>query len=153
LAYRQRKYSQANIHQQTLLQLESRDLEYLIPSNLETSPTTDLFVAYQDNREVNRIGPILLTTPKFYSASESTQVNPSATCWEILTLRLGRFVREHIEKHGTSCLTDQMLQREARVILYGDPDGWEQTAADNSEWLNLFKKAHGIDSTDLVTGE
>jgi hypothetical protein len=147
------KYNHANIHQQSQLQLQSSDLEYLLPSNLETSPTNDLFVAYQDNRDVNRIGPILLTTPKFYSADETTQVNPHATCWEILTLRLGRFVREHIEKHGTSSFTDQMLQREARVILYEDPDGWDQTAADNPEWLALFRKAHGIDSTESIPGE
>jgi hypothetical protein len=135
---------------QSNLQLESGDMEYLLPNHLERSPTNDLFVAYQDNRDVNRIGPILLTTPKSYTASESTQMNPNATCWEILTLRLGRYVREDIEKNGTSSITDQMLQREARVILYGDPDGWEQTAADNPEWLSLFKKAHGIDSTDSV---
>jgi hypothetical protein len=46
-----------------------------------------------------------------------------------------------------------MLQDQARVILYEDADGWEQTAADNPEWLNLFKKAHGIDTTTPVTGE
>jgi hypothetical protein len=127
-------------------------LEYLLPSNLANSPTNDLFVAYQDNQDIDRIGPILLTTQKSYAANEATQVNPNATCWEILTLRLGRFAREHIEKHGVSSITDEMLQREARLILYDDADGWEQTSADNSEWLNLFKKAHGIDGTSPVTG-
>lgn len=96
---------------------------------------------------MDRIGPIVLTTPSFYSATESAQVNTNATCWEILTLRLGKFAREYIETHGASTITDEMLQREARVILYSDADGWEQTAADNPEWLNLFKKAHGIDAT------
>jgi hypothetical protein len=80
-------------------------------------------------------------------------VNPNATCWEILTLRLGRYARQHIEKHGANSVTDKMLQDQARVILYEDADGWEQTAADNPEWLNLFKKAHGIDTTAPVTGE
>jgi len=37
-----------------------------------------------------------------------------------------------------------MLQQEARRILYDDDDSWNQTAADNPEWLSLFKKAHGI---------
>lgn len=136
--------------QQGALRLESRDLEYLIPSRLSSgqSPTNDLFVAYQDDRDMDRIGPIVLTTPSYYSATETTQVNPNATCWEILTLRLGRFAREYIEKHGNaSAITDEMLQREARMILYSDADGWEQTAADNPEWLNLFKKAHGIDTS------
>jgi hypothetical protein len=111
-----------------------------------------LFVAYQDNQDVNRIGPIILTTPRLYAANETSQVNPNATCWEILTLRLGRFARQYIEKHGSSSLTDEMLQREARLILYDDADGWDQTSADNPEWLNLFKKAHGIDAGP-VTGK
>lgn len=142
--------NQADTKQQGALRLESRDLEYLIPSRLSSgqSPTNDLFVAYQDDRDMDRIGPIVLTTPSYYSATETTQVNPNATCWEILTLRLGRFAREYIEKHGNaSAITDEMLQREARMILYSDADGWEQTAADNPEWLNLFKKAHGIDTS------
>jgi hypothetical protein len=120
---------------------------------VETSPTNDIFVAYQDNQEVDRIGPILLTTPDLYLANESRRMNSNATCWEILTLRLGQFARKHIETHGSNSFTDEMLQREARMILYGDADGWEQTAADNPEWLNLFKKAHGIHTTTEITGK
>lgn len=142
----------ANVHQPHQLRLESRDLEYLLPTD-GRSPTNDLFVAYQDNQDMDRIGPIVLTTPGYYSGTETAQVNPNATCWEILTLRLGRFAREHIEKHGANNLTDDMLQREARMILYGDADGWEQTAADNAEWLNLFKKAHGIDASAPTTSK
>lgn len=132
--------------------LESQDLEYLIPNSNNQSPTQDLFVAYQDNRDPSTIGPIVLTTPSNY-AENMTQQNPNATCWEILTLRLGRFAREHIAKHGSASVTDDMLQSEARRILYGDPDDtWNQTSADNPEWLNLFKKAHGIDLNAPVTG-
>jgi hypothetical protein len=39
-----------------------------------------------------------------------------------------------------------LLQREARRILYDSDDPWNQTAADNPEWLALFKKAHGLDN-------
>lgn len=49
-------------------------------------------------------------------------------------------------------MTDEMLQVESRRILYGDDDPWNQTSADNPEWLNLFKKAHGIDSKAPVKG-
>lgn len=41
---------------------------------------------------------------------------------------------------------DELLQRQARRILYGDDDPWNQTEADNPEWLALFKKAHGIEA-------
>jgi hypothetical protein len=96
---------------------------------------------------VNRLGPIVLAN----ASNEASGVHASATCWQILTLRLGRFAREQIEQHGASSITDEMLQKEGRLILYGDADGWETTAADNSEWLNLFKKAHGI--LQPTTGE
>jgi len=45
-----------------------------------------------------------------------------------------------------------MLQNESRRILYGDDDPWNQTSADNPEWLNLFKKAHGIDTQTPAQG-
>jgi len=77
-----------------------------------------------------------------YSGSNS----PGAiTCWEILTVRLGRFVQEQIQLGILP--TDEELQRQARQILYEDDDSWNQTAADNLEWLELFKKAHGLPST------
>jgi hypothetical protein len=86
-------------------------------------------------------------------SKESSQGKSDATSWEILTLRLGRFARQHTEKHGTGSVTDDMLQHEARLILYGEADGWEQTAADNAEWLNLFKQAHGMGSKAPIAGE
>ena len=66
----------------------------------------------------------------------------NATCWEILTVRLGKYAKQQLSQGA--CPTDAMLQREARRILYEADDGWEQTAADNPEWLELFKKAHGL---------
>jgi hypothetical protein len=142
---------QADPNQQTHLQLDNKDLEYLLPSNIGSNPTTDLAVGYE-GRDPSTIGPIILSTPQSYTASETPHLSPNATCWEILTLRLGRFARQIIEKSGAGSITDDMLQKEARLILYGEADGWEQTAADNPEWLNLFKKAHGIDPNGPITG-
>lgn len=65
------------------------------------------------------------------------------TCWEILTVRLGRFCKEQSDKGIV--LSDEAIQRQARIILYDSDDAWEQTAADNPEWLDLFKKAHGLE--------
>jgi hypothetical protein len=73
-----------------------------------------------------------------------------ATCWEILTVRLGRFAKETSDKGVL--LTDELLQNQARVILYDDPDPWNQTAADNPEWLDLFKRAHGLDYIPSTVG-
>jgi hypothetical protein len=94
-----------------------------------------------------------LFVPQSYPAAERPQENQNATSWEILTLRLGRFARQLTEELGAGSITDEMLQNEARLILYGEADGWEQTAADNAEWLNLFKKAHGMEPKSPVVGE
>ncbi|PIB02819.1 hypothetical protein CB0940_11718 [Cercospora beticola] len=65
-----------------------------------------------------------------------------ATCWEILTVRLGKYAKQMADQ-GVQ-MTDEMLQKQARVVLYDSDDTWNQTAADNPEWLDLFKKAHGL---------
>ncbi|KAK5133592.1 hypothetical protein LTR08_007540 [Meristemomyces frigidus] len=49
-------------------------------------------------------------------------------------------------------LSDEMLQRQARRILYDSDDEWNQTAADHPEWLDLFKKAHGLNYIPTAVG-
>ncbi|KAJ4361202.1 hypothetical protein N0V95_002084 [Ascochyta clinopodiicola] len=127
------------------LTLGSKDLEYLLP-------TTNLSDAYQSNGK--NVQPIVLqNTTVRDCTSDLPEDQPSATCWEILTLRLGQFARKHVKEQGAGTVTDEMLQVEARRILYGGPDDpWNQTAADNPEWLSLFKKAHGIGDNIQVSG-
>ena len=72
-------------------------------------------------------------------------VDRRSTCWEILTIRLGRFANEQIRQGNL--VTDELLQSHAREIVYGSDDAWNQTAADHPEWLELFKKAHGLDGS------
>lgn len=73
-----------------------------------------------------------------------------STCWEVLAIRLGQFANQ-TTKDGIT-LTDEMLQQHARSVLYGSDDSWNQTAADNPEWLDLFKKAHGLDFIPSTIG-
>ncbi|KAF2704399.1 hypothetical protein K504DRAFT_461160 [Pleomassaria siparia CBS 279.74] len=135
------------------LDLDQTDLEFLLPTDGCPGPVPDangVFVPYiPGNRTTDGSSP-----PSHQSYTNvTTSVSPSphlhATCWEILTLRLGRFARRHIEQHGANTITDKLLQQQAREILYESDDPWNQTAADNVEWLNLFKKAHGIENTHI----
>lgn len=114
------------------------------------TPTNGVFLPYHmGNVSMDGSSSLSPTSARTNaSVSTSPQPHPNATCWEILTLRLGRFARQHIEQHGAHTVTDKMLQQKAREILYESDDPWNQTAADNPEWLNLFKKAHGIDNTE-----
>jgi len=77
------------------------------------------------------------------SSIAMSQAGTRATCWEILTIRLGRWAKQ-MAAQGT-VMSDEMLQSQARQILYDGDDPWNQTAADNPQWLDLFKKAHGLD--------
>ncbi|KAH9862460.1 hypothetical protein IAQ61_009877, partial [Plenodomus lingam] len=137
----------ASLQQANILH-DGNDLENLLANSNGNSPTSDLSAAYQKDANPSTIGPMLLTTPKDYTTSSKPTAQPNATCWEILTLRLGKFTREYMAQHGAASMTDALLQREARNILYSDPDDtWNQTSADNPEWLALFKRAHGLDTS------
>ena len=64
------------------------------------------------------------------------------TSFEYLVSELGKFTAAQTAQNLTP--TDQTLQEQARLIVYGDNDPWNQTAADNSQWLELFKQGYGI---------
>jgi hypothetical protein len=57
--------------------------------------------------------------------------------FEYLTLKL----REYVERSLRDGLlvTDETVRKQARLIMFGDDDAWNQTPADNIEWLRLFK--------------
>lgn len=57
---------------------------------------------------------------------------------DVLAQHLSQFARQNILLGVLP--TDEMFQREARRVAFGDEDGWNQTLADNQEWLNGFKQ-------------
>ncbi|KAF2277198.1 uncharacterized protein EI97DRAFT_375538 [Westerdykella ornata] len=131
------------------LNLDQTDLEYLLPtaSNSPTHPadhTSHSNSSHTPTTAANASPQNSQQSPSGDSSDQNENPNPNATCWEVLTLRLGQMARQYIETHGPNSLTDEMLQTHARRILYDCDDPWNQTAADNPEWLGLFKKAHGI---------
>ncbi|KAK5993982.1 hypothetical protein PT974_07421 [Cladobotryum mycophilum] len=93
----------------------------------------------------NAIPPYLIGTesndPEPFSGSRAS-VGALPTAFESLTARLGEFVRKaRIER---AVLTDDVLRREARILLYGDDDPLNHTPADNSAWLDLFKQGYDL---------
>lgn len=63
---------------------------------------------------------------------------------ELLTSHLCRYAQEQI-KIGV-VPTDEMFQRESRKALYNSDDSWNQTAADNPEWLAAFRRLQNWDT-------
>ncbi|KAE9577739.1 hypothetical protein CGMCC3_g6194 [Colletotrichum fructicola] len=63
-----------------------------------------------------------------------------------LALELRRWVAATMSPNNPNCHipTDQELQHQARFIVFEDGDPWNQTSADNLEWLRRFKRDVGI---------
>ncbi|KAL4757865.1 uncharacterized protein BDW70DRAFT_105511 [Aspergillus foveolatus] len=60
------------------------------------------------------------------------------TPFEYLTASLTQYVQQTSAAGQT--VTDEMLQKEARRIVFGDDDPWNQTPADNVEGSNCSRK-------------
>ncbi|KAL4876211.1 hypothetical protein BJY04DRAFT_231908 [Aspergillus karnatakaensis] len=84
-----------------------------------------------------------------FDMEAATTANPTAVAakpspFECFTVELTDFVRKN--RAAGVPITDCMLQNHARRTLFGDDDPWNQTPADNAEWLELFKKGMGLDT-------
>ncbi|KAI1150859.1 hypothetical protein F4825DRAFT_388557 [Nemania diffusa] len=69
-----------------------------------------------------------------------------ANCFRRLARDLGRFVTATMSANNPNrhVPTDEELKHQARWIVYDDDDPFNQTAADNAEWLQRFKVDAGI---------
>jgi hypothetical protein len=58
--------------------------------------------------------------------------------------RLEAELAEYVQLKSSASVipSDADLQRQARMIIYGVDDGWNQTVADNAAWLTDFKQRH-----------
>ncbi|KAL2835363.1 hypothetical protein BJY01DRAFT_238914 [Aspergillus pseudoustus] len=61
---------------------------------------------------------------------------------EYFTAQLTARIR--MAQAANEVITDERVHSEARQILYGEDDPWNQTPADNAEWLRLFKLGLGL---------
>ncbi|KAL7917700.1 hypothetical protein ACQKWADRAFT_306126 [Trichoderma austrokoningii] len=67
-------------------------------------------------------------------------------CYGRLEKELTRFVASCLSSNNPlqHIPSDEEIQHQARWIIYDDDDPWNQTAADNAEWLARFKHDAGL---------
>ncbi|KLP10160.1 unnamed protein product [Fusarium fujikuroi] len=97
------------------------------------------------SRELNQIArrqPCSETVSGTAGAFFLTDVN----CYRRLNRELTRYVTSIMSLNNPNCHvpTDAEIQHQARCIIFDDDDPWNQTAADNAEWLLRFKRDVGI---------
>ncbi|GAD98764.1 homeobox and C2H2 transcription factor, putative [Paecilomyces variotii No. 5] len=66
-----------------------------------------------------------------------------ANCFGRLQVALTAFI--HHQVAAGILPTDEMLQNEARQVIYGSDDPWNQTCADNPVWLSILKRDAGLE--------
>lgn len=64
-------------------------------------------------------------------------------CFRRLERELTAYIQDQVAA-GVSP-TDQMIQDQARIVIYGSDDPWNQTCADNAAWLSILKRDAGLE--------
>ncbi|KZM22117.1 metal ion binding [Ascochyta rabiei] len=116
------------------------DSRSLVPFSATDPASKDHF-----NQMTSRLNQEGLLSPKlqFYTGSNATLLpklveDDTVMFAEVLAQHLSQFARHNILLGVMP--TDEMFQREARRVAFGDEDGWNQTLADNQEWLKSFRR-------------
>jgi hypothetical protein len=126
----------------------------LIPFSVNSHGTKDhlsqIQQASDQTRHIWSDGRMATTTSGSELSPESTtQPRPPGTVDEdtsnmtfpeVLALHLGRYAQEQMRLGIIP--TDRMFQDEARRIMFDSVDPWDQTIADNEDWLSLFRSRH-----------
>ncbi|KAH0330165.1 hypothetical protein KCU71_g336, partial [Aureobasidium melanogenum] len=86
-----------------------------------------------------------------FSASNAKRAPglPQNRSWESLVEGLHRLIKHRVSQSRP--VSDRDLQDEARLLTYGSTSADISTAADNPEWLDLFKKAYSLGILTCLT--
>ncbi|KAF5970441.1 hypothetical protein FCOIX_10425 [Fusarium coicis] len=81
----------------------------------------------------------LVPDPKQEQVDPGFELTPDSYT-KFLAWHLGRFAQQSFASGVFP--TDEMFQGEARRLVYGSDDNWEQTIADNEQWIATFRRQH-----------
>lgn len=106
----------------------------LVPFSATDSRTRDHFFQISSNAGIAETQPLQSLPESFTSQSEISSFA------QILTMHLSRYAQDQMKQGIVP--TDDMFQRVARRLLYDCEDNWNQTVADNGQWLSAFRQLH-----------
>lgn len=101
---------------------------------------------YLIGAETNEFEPFSASRRAQGSEGPSRREHSTPTRFEDLTAHLTEYVRSALMT-GTT-VTDETVRKQARLYMFGDDDAWNQTPADNVEWLRLFKSGLNLQATE-----
>lgn len=74
-------------------------------------------------------------------ADRPSNVLEAETYWEKIDLKLGEWFLARTQE-GIS-VTDEMIQEQGRIMVFGTADPWNQSEADHPDWLADFRAKYG----------
>lgn len=77
-----------------------------------------------------------------FGTSAVSSILADSNCWRRLEQVLSGYIVQQKAMGHTP--TDKELQDQGRLIVFDDDDPWNQTAADNDQWLSTLKFQHGM---------
>lgn len=84
-----------------------------------------------------------------FRSTDPTLIDSTIHSYSRLERELGDYLK--LQRSMGMEPTNEDLQRQARIIIYEFDDGWNQTGADNLNWLNAFRERHP--SADTTSSE
>jgi hypothetical protein len=83
------------------------------------------------------------TAKRAVGSTSQLPIAQDANCFMRLEQELKLFVQSKLQA-GTKP-SDQEIQDQARITIYGSDDHWNQTCADNPVWLSILKRDCGVE--------
>lgn len=108
----------------------------VVPFSATSPSVRDHFT--QISRRANGFNDCGAQLASSFEQLQATEEKPLGTFTEILTQHLGRYARQQMSRGIVP--TDEMFQDQARRLLYDSEDSWNQTIADNPEWIDSFRE-------------
>ena len=113
--------------------------------------TMDPFFARSNQCTPNSGNDSSLTRGTSAFGSDSYGIERDSNCWRRLEQGVSAFIVQ--QKELGVIPSDKQMQDKARLIVYDDDDPWNQTAADNQQWLETLKLQHGISDASAIAAQ
>lgn len=111
----------------------------MVPFSATDSRTRDHFFQISSNAGMGH-EPAEPQQPLQSLPESFTSQSEISSFAQILTMHLSRYAQDQMKQGIVP--TDDMFQRVARRLLYDCEDNWNQTVADNGQWLSAFRQLH-----------
>ncbi|RSL81921.1 hypothetical protein CEP51_005507 [Fusarium floridanum] len=103
--------------------------------------------------EQNVLGPLSTDelSPEVAGSTSPNKDETSAHSYRKIERLLLKFVSDQIAEGRVP--SDRQLQRKMSEMMYGPDNAWDQTWADNPQWLDMFRRKAGLISLPLSGGK